>query len=472
MTVSSALRALNGKADAIPVLQWDIMRGLIGINSLGLQVAQEISPDGPIQSGNPAECLGLLAKGAPDESVIFWLNAHRYITNEAVVQGIWNLREVFKARHATLILVAPGVIIPEELKHDLVVVTEALPNQEEIGGVIDSICQDANLPPIEPQPKAKITEALLGLSGFAAEQCLALSVEKEGIDLAALWERKRRTIEQTPGLAVWRGGETFNAIGGCENVKSFLRDILKGRRAPRAIAFIDEIEKCLAGAGGDLSGVAQDYLGALLTHMQDKDAAGCIFVGPPGAAKSAIAKAAGNEAAIPTVSLDLGAMKGSLVGQSERQLRQALQVIDKISQGQTLFIATCNSFGNLPPELKRRFTLGTFFFDLPSESERKSIWEIYRRKYGLEADTSMVDDTGWTGAEIRQCCDIAWRLNRSIAEATKFIVPVSKSAADSIEALRKQASGRFISASDTGLYQFKPTAVTSGRKLSRTVSNN
>src|SRR5688572_17124104 len=74
MTISGALRALNGKADAVPVLQWDLIRGLIGINNPGRQAALEISPDGPIQSGNPAECLSLLAKGAPEESVIFWHN--------------------------------------------------------------------------------------------------------------------------------------------------------------------------------------------------------------------------------------------------------------------------------------------------------------------------------------------------------------------------------------------------------------
>ena len=54
------------------------------------------------------------------------------------------------------------------------------------------------------------------------------------------------------------------------------------------------------------------------------------------------------------------------MGASTERLRTALQIIDAVSQGRMLFIATCNSIASLPPELRRRFTLGTFFFDLPT----------------------------------------------------------------------------------------------------------
>jgi hypothetical protein len=46
-----------------------------------------------------------------------------------------------------------------------------------------------------------------------------MSLVKRELDTADLWERKRQIIEQTPGLSVWRGGETFEDIGGVENVK-------------------------------------------------------------------------------------------------------------------------------------------------------------------------------------------------------------------------------------------------------------
>ncbi len=216
------------------------------------------------------------------------------------------------------------------------------------------------------------------------------------------------------------------------------------------IVFVDEIEKAFAGSGTDTSGVKTEMTGTMLSWMQDRGADGVIFIGPPGAAKSAVAKAAGATASVPTVAFDLAAMQSSLVGGSGERLRAALQVVDAISQGRSLWIATCNSITSLPPELRRRFTLGTFFFDLPTGEEREAIWNIYEDRWQLTGERP--DDEGWTGAEIKECCRKAWRLKLSLRESAGYIVPVSRSAADQIEALRRQASGRFLSASQPGVY--------------------
>ena len=180
----------------------------------------------------------------------------------------------------------------------------------------------------------------------------------------------------------------------------------------------------------------------------------------PGSAKSLTAKATGNTAGIPTVAFDLSAMQSSLVGGSGERLRAALQVVDAISQGKSLWIATCNSITSLPPELRRRFTLGTFFFDLPTAEEREAIWKIYLAKWNLTGDRP--NDDGWTGAEIKECCRKAWRLNLSLRESAEYLVPVSRSAADQIESLRRLASGRFLSASHPGVYTYDPAVVMNG----------
>src|SRR5213596_1956358 len=288
-------------------------------------------------------------------------------------------------------------------------------------------------------------DALIGLAAFPAEQVLAMSLSKNGLDLDRLWERKCQAVEHTPGLAIWRGGETFDQIGGCDNIKRFLTAVLHGREAPRVIVFIDEIEKAFAGTGTDLSGVKTEMTGTILTYMQDREADGCVFIGPPGGAKSATAKATGGTAGIPTIAFDLAAMESSLVGASTERLRTALKIIDAVSQGRMLFIATCNSIASLPPELRRRFTLGTFFFDLPTAEERETIWRIYLNKYGVSGE--LPDDDGWTGAEIKECCRKAYRLRMSLVEAVRYIVPVSRSAGEQIKALRQMASGKFLSAS-------------------------
>jgi hypothetical protein len=127
-----------------------------------------------------------------------------------------------------------------------------------------------------------------------------------------------------------------------------------------------------------------------------------------------------------------------------------------VTQNRSLFVATCNSIGTLPPELRRRFTFGTFFFDLPTGPERFAIWAIYCTKYKVGGE--LPDDTGWTGAEIKMCCDIAHRLKMPLQQAAQYIVPVARSAADQIEKLRTLASGKFISASTPGVYRYDRTA--------------
>ena len=209
---------------------------------------------------------------------------------------------------------------------------EPLPSAEDLGRIVASTFASAGLQETDAGTRGKAIDALIGLAAFPAEQALAMSVTKNGLDVTGLWERKRQVIEQTPGLSVWRGGETFEGIGGVENVKTFLRAVIAGAEPPRVVVFIDEIEKHLAGTGTDLSGVKTEMTGALLTWMQDRRADGCIFIGPPGAAKSAVAKATGNTAGIPTIAFDLAGMQSSLVGASGDCLRTALKIVDAVSQ--------------------------------------------------------------------------------------------------------------------------------------------
>jgi SpoVK/Ycf46/Vps4 family AAA+-type ATPase len=113
--------------------------------------------------------------------------------------------------------------------------------------------------------------------------------------------------------------------------------------------------------------------GTILTYMQDREADGAVFIGPPGAAKSAAAKATGDTAGIPTIAFDLPAVECSLVGASTERSCRPLRIIDAVTQRRLPFIATCNLIASLPPELRRRFTLGTFFLDLPTGDERETI---------------------------------------------------------------------------------------------------
>lgn len=460
--------------ETAPVVVWDLIRGMLPRNDAAKEFVSGLGDFDETQM-NPALAL-IKGAGLPDRGVLFIHNAARFLGEVPFVQAAWNLRDAFKTNGRTLVLLGRHVQLPPELQDDVVVIDEPLPDETQLREIVRDLHKAAGVTS-KLGTEDKATEALRGLPAFAAEQVTAMSLTPKGLNVESLWDRKRQQIEQTPGLKVFREGAKFESIGGCGVVKDFLSRVMTGQARPNAVVFVDEIEKMLGGKG-DSSGVSQDQLGTLLSYMQDHGAAGMIFVGPPGAAKSAIAKAAGNEGGVPTIQLDLGAAKGSLVGQSEQQLRTALKVVTAVSNGRSLWIATCNAIADLPPELRRRFTLGTFFFDLPDATERAAIWRIYLKQYserGLTRgqgdgrapdDSSVPSDGGWTGAEIRQCCDIAWRLGCSLKKAAAFIVPVSKSAADAIQKLRQQAEGRYLSASVPGVYQREPAkAEANGRSI-------
>ncbi len=465
-TAHLVAKAVHHGKQRPPILGWDVMRGLYAVGRDSVEELSRVLDGREPATVGPADAL-LIGQQFPDDALLLYANAHRFWHEPAVVQGIWNLRDPFKATGRMLVLVtAPGAVLPPELAQDVLVLDEPLPSAGELELTVRETFKAADLEEPDQDLLGKAVDALIGLAAFPAEQTLAMSLTKHSLDTEDLWERKRQVIEQTPGLSVWRGGETFQDIGGCESVKEFLRAVLAGIDPPRVVVFIDEIEKAFAGTGTDLSGVKTEMTGTILTYMQDREADGIVFLGPAGSAKSATAKATGGTAGIPTIAFDLAAMESSLVGASTERLRTALGIIDAVSQGRVLFIATCNSIASLPPELRRRFTLGTFFFDLPMAEEREAIWKIYLAKYGVTGE--LPEDEGWTGAEIKECCRKAYRLKMSLLEAARYIVPVSKSAAEPIKALRQQASGKFLSASAPGLYRYEEISAAPKRRLIRT----
>lgn len=469
-TIQLAVAAMTN-GSALPVYVWDVVNGLRYANKEGeveigrLNLNAESLAE---QTINATEMLVFCGKLA-QRSAVFMLNAHLFWGQESVTQGIWNLRDKFKSTKRTLILLGASMRLPAELERDVLVLDEPLPDDEALGKIADDLYNQIGTTAKFPKGmRDKTVRASRGLSAFAAEQAIALSLTKSGIDTDQLWEHKRKMVEQTKGLRVQSGGETFKDIGGLAAIKEFGKLLFSGAEPPSAIIWVDEIEKAMAGSSGpigDSSGTSQDQLGQLLQEMQANKWPGMILPGPPGTAKSLFAQALAAEHDVPCIALDLGAMKGSLVGQSEQQIRAAMKVIKAVAGTGAYWIATCNRMESLPPELRRRFTDGIRFFDLPDDEERASIWVIMRKKYSIKEADVQPDDHQWTGADIRNVCALAYRLKVTLRKAATYITPVAKSDPHSIERLRKLAHNSFLSASKPGLYQIPGTDEPTGRAI-------
>jgi SpoVK/Ycf46/Vps4 family AAA+-type ATPase len=227
-------------------------------------------------------------------------------------------------------------------------------------------------------------------------------------------------------------------------------------------------------------------------------------LGVPGSGKSAFAKALGTETGRPTLILDIGALMGSLVGQAEQNIRQALKIADAMApcilfldevekalpgangsgdsgvsarlfgtfltwlndhDSDVFVVATCNNISSLPPEFARaeRFD-GVFFLDLPGDQQKQAIWKLYMEMFHLEPDQPCPNDHEWTGAEVRSCCRLAALLDVPLTAAAQNVVPVAVTAAESINRLRDWASGRCLNAEAAGIYSRNPNAVPKQRR--------
>jgi hypothetical protein len=98
----------------------------------------------------------------------------------------------------------------------------------------------------------------------------------------------------------------------------------------------------------------------------------------------------------------------------------------------------------------------------------ETIWRIYLKKNGVSGE--LPNDEGWTGAEIKECCRKAHRLGITLVQASRYIVPIARSAAEQIKALRQMASGKFLSASMPAVYRYEEETAAAGRRVIRVLS--
>ncbi len=369
-----------------------------------------------------------------------------------------------KSSRCFVVVLAPVIQIPAELKKLFTVVDHELPNHTQLEWIAREVATELGELPT-PEDLPRVIEAAAGLTRSEAENAFSLSLVRYGtLEPETMWELKSHQLKKSGLVSLHRGQENFEQLGGLDNLKAFCLRAMRRQ--------------------------GESNTGA--SHTPNPR--GVLLLSPPGCGKSQFAKALGNETGRPTVVLVVGALLGSLVGQSESNVRAALKLADAMapcvlyadvleksiagasSSGQTdsgvtarvfgslltwlndhesdvFFVGTCNDASKLLPEFARaeRFD-GVFFVDLPGREQKDAIWGIYQGVYGLDATQVRPNDANWTGAEIKSCCRLASLLDVPLIQAAQNVVPVAVTAGDKIESLRQWASGRCLSADQAGVY--------------------
>ena len=379
------------RSESWKIALWDIQNGLTVGSVAGVNEANDPLAAIRTLSGLPAD---------EGTTVLIMRSLHRFVASTEVMQALQHQLVAGKQNRTIIVALAPVVTIPDELEKLFVVVEHELPDRQQLQAIARGVATDEELP--EEPELGRVLDAAAGLTRMEAENAFSLSLVRNGaVKTNAIWDLKTSGLKKSGLVQLHRSNEDFSSLGGLESLKAFCK-------------------RSLLGSG------------------RQSQPRGVLLLGVPGTGKSAFAKALGRETNRPTLVLDVGALYGSLVGQTEQNIRKALQIavamapcilfVDELEKAlgnggghgdsgvstrlfgtllswmndhtsDVYLVATCNDISRMPPELTRaeRFD-AIMFLDLPSAEQREAIWQQYLKAFELDVDQSRPDDRDWTGA--------------------------------------------------------------------------
>ncbi len=398
-----------------------------------------------------------------------------YISAPAVERRMRDLAFALPySSYKTIIIISPLLKVPQHLEKDLTVVDFDLPGYRDLEIILDRIIDsvsrdDPDAVQLEGEAKEAFVKAALGLTSAEAENVFAKALVMDGklerLDVEVVLSEKKQIVRKSGTLEYYESEAKFAHIGGLSALKDWLRK--------RKSSFTEKAREF---------GLPEPR--------------GALLIGVQGCGKSLAAKAVGALWEVPLLRFDVGAVFGRYVGESENNMRKAIQTaeavapcvlwIDELEKGfsgmtesgdsgtsarvlsyfltwlqekkkPVFVIATANDVQKLPPELLRKGRLDEIFFiDLPSRKERREILDIHLRirgrdvaKYDLER--LITASEGYSGSEIEQAIIAslydAYDNGRDITtediEHNLFVsVPISRTMDYKIRQLRDWAADR------------------------------
>jgi hypothetical protein len=434
------------------------------------------------QLSDPVALLEDLRERNANEGVFVLLDFHAVLKDGLLKRLLKEVVQRFRQTRNTVLIVSPVIDLPADVDHEAGLFHFPLPNREMLAAKLESVLASQRLRGIpiklEPGDAEHITATGLGLSLTDFESALRRTTARGSGQtgaqvIADILLSKQQIIRKSGVMECCNCHESMDGVGGMDLLKAWIR---KRRRAFTVEA---------AGFG--------------LPRPK-----GILLLGVPGCGKSLAAKACAGLWKLPLLRLDAGRLFSSPVGSSEENCRRAIQLaeasapcilwVDEVEKalagvGSSAYtdggtaarvfatiatwlqekaapvfvIATANTVGSIPPELIRKGRWDEIFFlDLPGFQERCEILRIHLQKCGRDHGEFAIEHLaeacrGFSGAEIEQAIIAglydAFDEDRplcaeDIISQIRTAIPLSRTMAESVQALRSWALTRARLASD------------------------
>jgi len=472
---------IREKNPDVTVNEWDVQNGLV-------------YKSGPVEVFHPddtkgiAELLKHIQTYKLTDTIFVLKDFHLHFDNKLTIRMLRNACNVLKRKRNMIVFVGHKYSVPGELQKEIQLLDYDLPDaaaiEERINFIKDSINNElaaAGKPLIEiAQSISEGTiEAAKGMTAHEVENALALAYTAVGrFDTSFVewvFHEKIAQLKKNGLLTYMEPNISFDNVGGMQGLKSWLNT--------RKKAYTKD---------------ARDYNLPMPKGM--------LLASVPGTGKSLICKAIAKEFDCPLFALDIGSIFDSLVGNSEKNMREMIKTVESIGKcvilideiekalsnsavsgsgdsgvssrifgtflswlndrkNPAFIVATTNNHTLLPSALIRKGRFDQLFWvDLPTAEERREIFDVVIRKYGrnpknFSIKTLVNGAEDFTGAEIEEvfkdalykAFDAGEEVNDShVMEVLAEFIPFAVSHEEDLKIMRRQAQGKLVMVTSKG----------------------
>lgn len=444
--------------------RWTVTEGLQAFNP----------NDQPQQSVLKSSDVLVHIKSATSRGLFVLLDFHPYLQDAVHVRHLKDIALTYPKHGSTVVLVGYALQMPEELRPFTAHFRMPLPSLDQLRALVYDVAAEwgADHDQRDVRTTNKVIDLLVrnlaGLTATDARRLAFKAINDDGVigetNMPEVMRAKYELLGRDALLSFEYETADFSEIGGMDRLREWL-----------------DVRKSFFTDGGE----------------ENLDPPrGLLLLGVQGCGKSLAAKAAAAIFGVPLLRLDFGILYNKYYGETERNLRKALETaevmspcvlwMDEIEKGLAIgddddglarrvmgtvltwmaerarpvfVVATANDIMQLPPELVRKGRFDEIFFvDLPAAKNRRAILAIHMRKrcldaahFDLDALTAATD--GFSGSEIEQAIVSAMYTAHAhghilsqadLLAEIKQTRPLSVVMAEKIEGIRDWANGRTV----------------------------